>query len=167
MTPFHPADPHFRERVAASFARQAFMAYLGARIEEVSPGYCRIAVAYRPELTQQHGYFHAGVIGALADNCAGYAAFSLMAANDSVLSVEYKLNLLAPGRGEELVGESRVIKAGRTLTVCRSDVFAIGGGEKTHCATALVTLITLADTPDSASRDNPATSASPAPKSDA
>lgn len=124
---FAPSDPEFRERIAASFARQGLMETLGAELTRVEPGFCEIGLPFRPGLSQQHGYFHAGAIGAIADSAGGYAAYSLMGAADSVLSVEYKLNLLAPGRGERLEARGRVLRAGRTLTVCRVDVFAVFG----------------------------------------
>jgi uncharacterized protein (TIGR00369 family) len=133
----------YAERVRASFARQGFMRSLGAELTVVEPGSCEIQLRYREELTQQHGYFHAGAIGAIADSAGGYAGFSLMGAGDSVLSVEYKLNLLAPGRGERLIARARVVRAGRTLTVCQIDVFALQDGVETLCATAQQTLIRL------------------------
>ncbi len=101
-------------------------------------------------LHQQHGFFHAGTIGTIADNAAGYAAYSLMNAESSVLTVEFKLNLLAPGNGALLIARGHVIKPGRTLTVCQSDVFVRRNSEEKRCAVALITLIQLAGKPDSA-----------------
>ena len=138
-----PRDPQYEERVQASFARQAFMGFIGARLVEVRPGYCEIHVPYKRELTQQHGYFHAGVIGTLADNTSGYAAYTLMRADASVLTVEYKLNLLAPADGEELTARARVLRSGRTLKVCAADVHTKKDGKDVHCATMLATIMCL------------------------
>ena len=114
----------FRERVAASFARQGLMELLGARLGEVGEGRVEIVLPYRDEVTQQHGYFHAGATGAIADSAGGYAAFTVFPADTAVLTVEYKINLIAPARGEQLVAVGTVIRSGRTLTVCRLEVFA-------------------------------------------
>jgi uncharacterized protein (TIGR00369 family) len=147
---FEPRDPDFAARVAGSFARQGLMATLGAELAAVEPGYCEIRLGFRDGLSQQHGFFHAGAIGAIADSAGGYAAYTLMGAGDSVLSVEYKLNLLAPGRGELLVARGRVVRPGRTLTVCQVEVAVVRGGEETLCALAQQTLIRLQDRPDAA-----------------
>jgi len=148
---FQPSDPHYEDRVRASFARQRFIELLGAQLIAVHPGYCEIHLPYREELSQQHGFFHAGTIGTIADNAAGYAAYSLMDAESSVLTVEFKLNLLAPGNGPLLIARGHVIKPGRTLTVCQSDVSVRGDGKEKQCAVALITLIQLAGKPDRAS----------------
>jgi len=147
---FDPKDPVFEQKVRDSFARQQFMATLGAELTELTPGHCVISLPYREELSQQHGFFHGGVIGTLAANCGGYAAYSLMPPDCSVLTVEYKLNLLAPGEGELLIGRGEVIKPGRTLTICRSEVFAVRDGKETRCATALVSLRCMAGRSDRA-----------------
>lgn len=148
-TAFEPRDPDFESRVRSSFRRQALMELIGAEITRLTPGHCEIALAYRDDLTQQHGFFHGGVVGAIADNAAGYAAFSLMAAADSVLTVEYKLNLMVPSDGDRLIARADVVRPGRTLSVARSDVFVVKDGTEKLTATALVTLMTLADRPDS------------------
>ncbi len=140
---FKPSNPGFENRVRGSFSRQGFMMLIGARLMDVGPGYCEIHVGYGKELTQQHGFFHAGIIGTIADTSAGYAAFSLMPADSSILSVEYKLNLMAPGDGELLIGRARVIKPGRTLTICQSDVFVVKKGKEKQCAASLVTLMRM------------------------
>jgi uncharacterized protein (TIGR00369 family) len=129
------------ERVRASFARQGLMQHLGAELVEVAAGTCAISCRPRAELTQQHGYVHAGVIAAIADSAAGYAALSLIPDGEEVLTVEFKLNLLTPAEGELLVARGRVLRAGRTLTVCQSTVTAVRGGEETACAVALATMI--------------------------
>ena len=138
---FTPRDPGFAGRVEASFARQAFMAHLGVKLAHVAPGEVDLAVAFHEGLTQQHGYFHAGVTATIADSAAGYAALSLFAPGTGILTTEFKINLLAPARGQRLVARGRAIKAGRTLTVCRSDVAAVRDGEETLIATGLFTLM--------------------------
>jgi len=145
---FEAPDPHFAERVRASFARQKVMAYLGAELAAVSPGWCEIRLPYREELTQQHGYFQAGIIGAVADNAGGYAGFTLMPADASVLTVEYKLNLLAPGDGEVLIAQGEVVKPGRNLVITRAEVYVIRAGRENHCATMQQTLMTMHGRPD-------------------
>jgi len=145
-----PSDPDFASRVRASFERQGFMKTLGAELTAVEPGACEIRLPFRKGLGQQHGYFHAGALGAIADSAGGYAAYTLMGANDSVLSVEYKMNLLAPGRGDTAVARARVVKAGRTLTVSQVEVFVERDGSETLCALMQQTLMRLADRPDTA-----------------
>jgi uncharacterized protein (TIGR00369 family) len=140
-TSFHPPDPHYAQRVRESFASQRFMQHIGAAMTALSPGRCEIQIGYRPELTQQHGFFHAGVIGTLADNAGGYAALSLMPAGREVLTVEYKLNLLRPGEGERLISRGAVVKAGRTLTITRVDVFNVKKDAEALAATALLTMM--------------------------
>jgi len=148
MTALQARDPDFEHRVRDSFARQPFMGLLGIELVDVRPGAVEMRVPYREELTQQHGYLHGGLVGTLADCAAGYAAYSLMAAEDTLLTVEFKLNLMAPATGEALVCRGRVVRPGRTLTVCQSDVYGLAGGEEKHCATALCTLMTLAGRAD-------------------
>ena len=148
MPAFAPNNPDYAEQVRASFARQAFMTHIGAELVDVSPGRCEIGLAHRPELTQQHGYVHGGAIGAIVDSAMGYAGYSLAPPGSSVLTVEYKLNLVAPAAGERLIARGEVIKAGRTLTVCRGDVVAVTGGAETLCATATKTLMILENRSD-------------------
>ncbi len=145
---FIPRDPNYKQKVSDSFQRQKFMEFIGAELLDVGPGYCEIQLPYQETLSQQHGFFHAGVIGSLADNAAGYAGFSLMKTDASVLTVEFKLNLLAPGKGEFLIAKAHVLKSGKTLTVCRSDVYVVNQGKEKLCAAAQVTLIQLANTQD-------------------
>jgi len=138
------------EFVRDSFGRQEFMRHLGARIADLRQGFCRVSAPFRPELTQQHGYFHAGVTSALVDSAGGYAGLSTFTVDDSVLTVDFTVNLLAPAIGEELEAEATVIKSGRTLAVCQLEAFTLLGGERRHVATGRQTLIRLADTPDRA-----------------
>lgn len=119
------------------------MACLGAALEAVRPGRVEISLAFRPELSQQHGFFHAGIVSTIADSAGGYAAFTLFAADAGVLTVEFKVNLLAPADGERVVAVGEVIRSGRTLTVCRIDAHVEKGGARTHCATGLQTLMSL------------------------
>jgi len=135
-----PLDPSFATRVRQSFARQPFLAALGARVTRVEPGEVDIELLFRADLTQQHGYLHAGVVTTLADNAAGYASLTLMPPGAAVLTAELKLNLLAPSRGERFVARGRVVKPGRTLTVAAGDVFAVEGGVERHVATMLATM---------------------------
>jgi len=142
-------DPDFEQKVRNSFLRQPFMQYLGAEMTAVGPGVCEICVPFHPQLTQQHGFFHAGVSGAIADSASGYAAFTLMPTQASVLTVEYKLNLVAPAQGEWLVTRAQVIRNGRTLKVCRAEVFGVRGAQETLCAVSLSTIMTMFDRKDS------------------
>ena len=147
---FAPLNPDFERRVRDSFARQGFMSFIGAELAEVKPGYCEIRLGYRKELSQQHGFFHAGIVGTLSDNSGGYAAFSLMPADSSILTVEYKLNLIAPGDGDVLIARAQVVKPGRTLTICNTEVTVVKNGIENLCATSLMTLMAMAgklDTP--------------------
>jgi uncharacterized protein (TIGR00369 family) len=142
------ADPNFEARVRDSFARQAAMRLIGASMTRVEPGYCEIELPYRDDLTQQHGLFHGGFVSAIADTAGGYAAYTLFPAEDSILTVEYKINLLAPGAGDKLVATARVKKAGKTLTVCEFEVTAVKQDRQTLCACGISTLIRLAGRPD-------------------
>ena len=119
-----PLDPDFEPRVRASFNTQQVMQAIGARLLTVGSGEARIELPFRSELTQQHGYIHAGIIGAIADSACGYAAYTLMPADSEVLTVEYKVNFLAPAKGEKFVAIGKAIKPGRTLTVCAGEVWA-------------------------------------------
>ncbi|MEM6546534.1 MAG: PaaI family thioesterase [Pseudomonadota bacterium] len=144
MVDFAPQDPDFRARVETSFAQQDFMALLGAELLLAEPGRVEIALPLRPSLEQQHGFAHAGAIWSIADSASGYAAQSLMAAGDGVLTVELKINLLAPGRGTRLIARGQVERAGRRLTVARSDVVSLdAAGAETAIATTLGTFMTM------------------------
>lgn len=119
------------------------MAYLGAVLEKVEPGRVEISLPFRPELSQQHGFFHAGIISTIADSAGGYAGFTLFAKDAAVLTVEFKLNLLAAADGERALAVGEVIRSGRTLTVCRLDAYVTKGGKQVHCATGTQTLMAL------------------------
>lgn len=147
-TKFKPRSTNFKKKVEGSFNRQKFMKLINAKLIDVKPGYCEIHIPYQIDLTQQHGFFHAGIISTIADNAAGYAGFSLMGNNSSILTVEFKLNLIAPGDGEFLIGKSQVLKNGRTLTICRSEVFTVTNGIEKLCAASQSTLIELKNKTD-------------------
>lgn len=129
------------ERIRSSFARQGLMRHLGATLTGVEPGSVFVQLASRAELSQQHGYIHAGAVSAIADTAGGYAALTLMDENSEVLTVEYKINLLAPARGDYIEALGTVLRAGRTLTVCRLDVWAVEGGHRVAIAVGQQTLI--------------------------
>lgn len=139
-----PRNPDYAQAVAASFARQGLMQSLGVRLERVAPGLCVLAVDYAPALGQQHGLFHGAVLGALGDTAGGYAAYSMMPPGSEVLSVEYKINFLAPAAGELLTATGRVLRPGRTLTVSAVELAVTRGGETTVCAALQQTLMRLA-----------------------
>lgn len=128
------------------FQMEPFMDYLGAELTQVMPGRAEIRVPYRRELTQHDGYFHGGVVATLADMAGGCAAYTRVPPGFGGLTVDIKVSLLAPGVGAALVARGEVMRAGRRLIVCRSDVFAVREGQETHCATALMTLM-VAETP--------------------
>ena len=147
---FEAKNPDFAARVRDSFSRQPFMDHLGCRLTVVEPGICEIELPYRAELGQQHGFFHGGSIASVLDNAAGYAAFSLMPVDSSVLTVEYKLNFVAPGRGERIVGRAKVARSGRTLSVVHADAYAVAGGVETLCAVSIQTIMAMHGRPDDA-----------------
>ena len=138
------ADPHFAIRIRASFGRQKAMALIGASLTNVAPGAVEVALPFRDDLTQQKGFVHGGIIGMIADTACGYAAYSLMPADCSLVTVEYKINILAPATGS-LVARGEVVKPGRTLTVARAEVYAQDGK---HVATMQQTLMMLAGRAD-------------------
>jgi uncharacterized protein (TIGR00369 family) len=138
-----PPNPHFAERVRDSFARQAAMRLIGATLVEVGPGAVTIDLPVREDLAQQHRYVHGGIVGMIADSAGGYAAFTLMPAEASVLTVEYKINMLAPATGERLEARGTVVKSGRTLSIARADVFGVANGEERLVATMQQTLMVM------------------------
>lgn len=145
MSPAEPQDPAYDQRVRDSFARQRFMATLGARLAHVAPGEVDIELPAREELTQQHGFLHAGALATVADSACGYAALSLMPPGAAVLSVEFKINMLAPASGDRVVARGRVLRAGKTITVCRADVVSLAGGAERLVATMVGTMMTVRD----------------------
>jgi uncharacterized protein (TIGR00369 family) len=142
------ATREVQDRVRASFESQGLMEHLGARLSHIGPGRVHIQLPSRPEVTQQHGYFHAGATSAIADSAGGYAAFTLFPEDSSVLTVEYKINLLAPAEGEYIEAVGKVLKPGRTLTVCQLEVFAIQGPQRSLVAAGQQTLIRIQARPE-------------------
>lgn len=136
-------DPAFDVRVRSSFARQMLMLTIGARVTHVAPGEVDVELPFRDDLTQQHGFLHAGVVAAIIDSACGYAALTLMPPDAAVLTSEYKVNLLSPAAGDAIIARGRVLKAGRTLIVTRGDAFALKGGEEKLVATMLATMMTV------------------------
>lgn len=140
---FDPADPDYESRVRAGFNLQQVMATIGARLTEVAPGEVFIELPFSPALTQQHGYLHAGIITSIVDSACGFAAFTLMPASAGVLTVEYKVNLLSPAKGELFIASGKVIKPGRTLTVCNGEVFAVDKGARKLIAIMQATMMAV------------------------
>ncbi|MGB6055856.1 MAG: PaaI family thioesterase [Burkholderiaceae bacterium] len=129
--------------IQASFARQGALMAWQARLHDLAPGACAITLPMSAAVTQQHGYFHGGVIGALADAAGGYAANTLLMPEAECLTAEYKINILAPGIGEALVARGSLLKKGRTLVIARADVFAVNGGAEKLCAVMQQTLFAI------------------------
>lgn len=143
MAAFDVADPDFAERVRHSFGRQGLMTHLGAAMTRVEPGLVEIEMPFSEDLTQQHGFYHAGGVAAVVDSAGGYAGSTLFAAEDGVLTVEFKLNLMSPADGDLLVARGEVIKPGRTLTVTKGEVFVRKNGETKLCALMQQTLMRI------------------------
>jgi uncharacterized protein (TIGR00369 family) len=142
---FTPADPNFETRIRASFATQLVMRTIGATMVRVEPGAIEIAMPFRADLTQQDGFLHAGIVATILDSACGYAAFSLLPAEAAVLTVEFKINLLRPAAGERFVARARVLKPGKTLTVCTGEVVAVAGGTEKVVASMMNTIMRLPD----------------------
>jgi uncharacterized protein (TIGR00369 family) len=145
---FEPQDPEFATRVRASFGRQRAMRLIGAALTTVEPGFCEIQLPWREDLTQQKGYVHGGIIGMIADSACGYAAYSLMPASASLVTVEYKINIMAPARQGLLVARGEVVKPGRTLSITSGEVYLRREGRNVLVAAMQQTLMMLPDTPD-------------------
>jgi uncharacterized protein (TIGR00369 family) len=143
-----PKNPDFAQLVRESFSKQRAMSTLGASLTRVEAGHVEIELPYQESLTQQHGFLHAGVVTAVLDSSCGYAAFTLMPPGAGVLSVEFKVNLLAPAKGDVLVARGRVLRAGRTITVCQADGFMRTGTREIPIATLLGTMMAVLDRPD-------------------
>lgn len=143
MTHFEPKDPLYAQRVRNSFAQQGVMQTLAARLGHLAPGAVDIEIDWAQGLTQQHGFLHAGVVATALDSACGYAAFSLMATDAEVLTIEFKINLLAPARGENFRMEGRVLKPGRTITVCEGRAYAISNGQEKLIASMSCTLMAV------------------------
>jgi len=140
---FQATNPIFVQEIKESFAKQTVMALIGGELTRVEPGVIEIRLPYRTDLTQQHGYIHAGVITTIADSACGYAAYTLMPQGSDVLAVEFKVNLMRPAKGETFVARAEVIKSGRTLTVVRADVHALTGEQRELIAIMQGTMMRL------------------------
>jgi uncharacterized protein (TIGR00369 family) len=143
MSMHQPRDPAFEARVRASFARQRLMHTLGVQLVRVAAGECDMEMPFSADFTQQHGFLHAGTLTSVVDSACGYAALSLMAPGAAVMSVEFKVNLLAPAAGEVLLARARVVRSGRTLTVVAGDGFMRARGEERHVFTMLATMMAI------------------------
>ncbi len=143
MNKFTPATADYDQMVRGSFAKQGYMQHLGAELAKVRPGHCEIHLPYRSELLQQHGFFHAGALSSIIDTVGGYAAFSLFEPGDGVLTVEFKINCMAPADGTKVVARAEVVRAGRTLTVTKGEVFALKDGAETLCAMMQQTIMRI------------------------
>lgn len=148
MTGFTARDPDYEAKLRASFSRMRVMELIGARLGRIEPGLVEIELPFREDLMQQHGFFHAGMSSTIADTAGGYASFTLNPEDTSVLTVEFKLNLLAPAEGDRLVAAGRVIKPGRTLTICDLEVTAFKEGRPKLVAKGLQTMMCVKDRPD-------------------
>ena len=140
---FLPRTPDFEQRVRDSFARQGVMGTLGAQLLRVEPGVVEIGLDWAPGLTQQHGFLHAGVVSTALDSACGYAGYSLMAADAAVLTIEFKINLLAPAKGQRFRMVGTVLKPGRTITVTEGQAYAIDNGQEKLIATMGCTLMAV------------------------
>jgi len=143
MTDFRVLNPDFEPMLRDSFAKQGIMGHIGAEMGAVSAGRCEIKLPYSDDLSQQHGFFHGGIVGTIADSAGGYAGFSLMAVGDGILTVEYKLNLMAPADGEMLIARGKVVRPGRSLTVASAEVFVVKDGREKVCAVMQQTLMRI------------------------
>ena len=143
-------DPDYAKRVRESFAWQGAMSHLGAMLRGIEPGRVEIDLPFRPELSQQHGFFHAGMVSTVADSAGGYAAYTLFPADSTVLTVEFKVNLIAPADGERVRAVGQVIRSGRTLTICELKAYVLKQGRETQCLHGMATLMCLAGRSDAA-----------------
>ncbi len=137
------SNPTYVDEIKDSFSKQTIMALIGGELTRVEPGVVEISLTYRKDLTQQHGYVHAGIITTIADSACGYAAYTLMPPKSDVLAVEFKVNLLRPAKGETFVARAEVVKSGRTLTVVRADVHATSGDQRELVAIMQGTMMRL------------------------
>lgn len=147
MTTFEPKTPDYARRVRDSFAKQSALASIGAEITHIEPGEARISMARSEGVLQQHGFVHAGVLTTVVDSACGYAALSLMPEGGGVLSVEFKVNLIAPAKGDLFIAIGRVVRPGRTITVCTGVVEAHDDGNVREVAIMQATMMWIQDRP--------------------
>ena len=143
-----PVNPNYEFMVRESFARQGLMEHIGAELKTVRPGFSEIRLPYCNNVSQQHGLFHGGVTASILDTAGGYAGLSLFEANEGILTVEFKVNLIAPAMGEELIAMGEVVKPGNSLTVTRGEAVVVKNGVRTLCAIMQQTLMRIVDQPD-------------------
>ena len=148
MPKFEPKDPEFEAKVRESFGKQTAMQSLGAVISRVKPGEVEIEMPYRADFTQQHGFVHGGIVTAIVDSACGYAALSLSAPGTAVLTVEYKVNFVAPAKGDRLLARGEVVRPGSMVTVCKGDVVAYDGGDEKLVASMLTTMMLMPNRAD-------------------
>jgi len=146
-SPLIAPDPDFTDKVKASFARQEVMKTIGADLLKIEPGKVQIGFQYDKALTQQHGFIHAGIIATILDSACGYAAFSMMPKKAAVLSIEFKVNLLSPAKGERFIAMAHVVKSGRTISVTEAELIAINKDSKKRIATMTGTMMAVYDRP--------------------
>lgn len=151
MQKFIPKNPNFEYVVRDSFSRQPFMDLIGGNLTVVKPGFCEAVLEYQQGLTQQHGFFHGGLVSSLADSTAGYAAYSLFPEDSTVLTVDLKVNFLNPSDGDRLIAQSEVIRAGKTLYHVNGSVFVERNGQRKQCLAGLFTMMCLLGKPDAES----------------
>ena len=144
MSVLKATDPNYETRVRSSFEKQDVMKTIGASLVKMTPGEVVIEFSYDKSLTQQNGYIHAGVVTTIVDSACGYAAYTLMPADSEVLTIEYKVNFMSPAKGETFKGIGKVLRSGRTITVCSGDVIAVEGDKERVVATMQATMICLA-----------------------
>jgi uncharacterized protein (TIGR00369 family) len=143
MSQFIPKDPSFKNKVKESFYRQEVMNTIGAKPTLIEPGHVELEFKYDNKLTQQHGFIHAGIVSTVLDSACGYAAFSLMSENMAVLTIEFKVNLFSPAKGEVFIAIGKVKKAGKTIIVSDGELYAINEGERKLVATITCTLMSI------------------------
>lgn len=140
---FEPSDPGYKDKVIDSFNRQEVMKTVNASILAIRPGEVELEFPYQSNLTQQHGFIHAGIVSTVLDSACGYAAFSLMPENAAVLTVEFKLNLLSPAKGERFRATGRVRKSGKNITVTEGELFSYSEGEQKLIAVMVGTIMSV------------------------
>ena len=143
-----PVNLDYKSMVRESFSKQGLMKHIGAELITVRPGFSEIRLPYCRDVSQQHGLFHGGVTASILDTAGGYAGLSLFEADEGILTVEFKINLIAPAMGDELIARGRVVKSGRSLTVTHGEAIVVKNGIKTSCAIMQQTLMRIADRPD-------------------
>ena len=138
-----PETPEFETMVRDSFSKMAMMEFLGAKLSSIEPGAVEVQVSHRKELLQQHGLFHGGVTTTILDSAGGYAAFSLFKPGDEILTVEYKVNFIAPANGDKLIARGEVVKIGKSLSITRGEARVIKSGKETLCAVMQQTMMRI------------------------